>query len=133
MRGITTYAGIPLSAAAHESAAAWLPDEWVATPPFASAVPTGKHLVSLYAVTPYEAFIGDPGASLSFANTAALAPGTTLDLLALGSLSWLDGPPAGTLGRIGAAHVSTDGKSITSDVPIRFLSWFALATQGPTP
>jgi hypothetical protein len=37
VRGMTTVAGMPLSPAAHESAAAWLPEEWVATPRPASA------------------------------------------------------------------------------------------------
>src|SRR5580692_8741208 len=36
VRGMTTVAGIPLRPAAHDRAAAWFPDEWVATPRAAS-------------------------------------------------------------------------------------------------
>lgn len=78
----------------------------------------GETLTALYAIVPDEAEIHPP-ATVRFPNAAKLAPGTPVELLAIGNLVTAKKPPPetlrpGTLGVIGTGRVSADGAFVES-------------------
>lgn len=73
----------------------------------------GETLSALYVIMPDESKI-DPPATVRFPNTAKLAPGSTVELLAIGNLVTAKLFAPGTLGVIGAGRVTADGTTVES-------------------
>ena len=68
---------------------------------------------ALWALAPFETGFSAK-VPVTLANTTALAAGTAVELQVMGGLV-LDSPPAGHLVHAAFAHVSPDGKTITTD------------------
>jgi len=90
---------------------------------------------ALYALEPFESSYETPGANakqamvrLSFANTAKLAAGSAVDVLALGTYIYPDWIPPASFTKVASAHVSMDGKTIAMDTGegVPYLTWFAI-------
>lgn len=73
----------------------------------------GETLTALYAIVPDEAEI-DPPATVRFPNVAKLAPGTAVELVAIGNLVTAKKFRPGTLGVIGTGRVAADGAFVES-------------------
>lgn len=73
----------------------------------------GESLSALYVITPANSKI-DPPATVRFPNTAKLAAGRAVELLAIGSLVTANKFRPGTLGVIGTGRVSVDGTVVES-------------------
>jgi hypothetical protein len=94
---------------------------------------------ALYAFEPFEvSFETAPAPAkpvnvrLSFANTAKIAAGAAMDVLALGSYIYPDWIPAAAFAKVAKAHVSGDGSRIDLDPGegLPYLTWVAVR---PTP
>jgi hypothetical protein len=87
-------------------------------------------LKALYACSPFEISFMQK-VSLTIDNTAAFPAGSAVEILSLGGL--VNGsPPAGHLKHAASAHVSADGKTITTDAGegVSELTWLAVK-EGP--
>lgn len=73
----------------------------------------GETVTALYAIVPDEAEI-DPPATVRFPNVAKLAPGTAVELVAIGNLVTAKKFRPGTLGVIGTGRVAADGAFVES-------------------
>jgi hypothetical protein len=89
-------------------------------------------IAALYALEPFESTFELPSAPnvpvnvrLSFANSAKLAAGSAVDLLALGSYVYPDWIPPATFQKVASGHVSADGATITLDPGqgLPYLTW----------
>jgi hypothetical protein len=98
--------------------------------PLAEAPPFARvpGLASLVAIAPFGTSIA-PGARVTLANDAHLAPGAAVDLF-VHTTTFGDGPWAGFI-RVASAHVSADGASIRSDdgQSIPELSWIGVVPK----
>jgi hypothetical protein len=90
---------------------------------------------AMYALEPFESSFDYPAprsmaalVRLSFANTAALAAGTPVDVLALGSYVYPDWVKPAAFEKVASAHVSADGSRIELDPGegLPHLTWIAL-------
>jgi len=108
-----------------------LPGPAAARPAFLDGIAPAALPAALYAVTPHEALLDGDGGHLAFDNAAALPPSAAVELQALGTSTLPGGPPPGTLGVVGAGHVTADGTRIVIDTPVRSLTWFGLHAKGP--
>ena len=90
---------------------------------------------ALYALEPFESSFEYPGAHpmpalvrLSFVNTASIAAGAAVDVLALGTYVYPEWVAPAALEKVASAHVSADGSSIELDPGegLPHLTWIAL-------
>ncbi|MCA9640376.1 MAG: hypothetical protein H6718_14150 [Polyangiaceae bacterium] len=95
-------------------------------------------LFALYAIGPFEARFSEPGppkvsreARLSFPNSAGLAAGSAVEVLALGSYLFPDWVYPGTFAVVAEASVTTDGQRIELPVGtgLPYLTWFGLRSK----
>ncbi|MCA9627306.1 MAG: carboxypeptidase regulatory-like domain-containing protein [Myxococcales bacterium] len=95
-------------------------------------------LFALYAIGPFEARFSEPGppkvsreARLSFPNAPGLAPGSAVEVLALGSYLFPEWVYPGRFEVVAEASVSSDGQRIEllpgSGLP--YLTWFGLRSK----
>lgn len=70
-------------------------------------------LLALYFVAPDNSYFTTPG-TVRFPNTTQLAPGTAVELMALGNMGTTTVIEAGTFGVVGTGRVSTDGAYVES-------------------
>jgi hypothetical protein len=75
---------------------------------------TPSDLLGLYFVGPDNSHFEVPGL-VRFPNTTQLAPGTVVDLMALGNMGTTTVIEAGTWGVVGSGRVSSDGMHVESD------------------
>jgi hypothetical protein len=73
----------------------------------------GETLTALYVIVPDESEINPP-ATVRFPNTAKLAAGSPVELLAIGNLVTAKLFRSGTLGVIGTGRVTSDGDFVES-------------------
>ncbi|HVW27305.1 MAG TPA: hypothetical protein VHC69_18195 [Polyangiaceae bacterium] len=92
-------------------------------------------LRAVYALEPFESSFEYPGAHpmpalvrLSFVNTAAIAAGAAVDVLALGTYVYPEWVTPAALEKVASAHVSADGSRIELDPGegLPHLTWIAL-------
>ncbi len=88
-------------------------------PPLATG---GAAPAVLYAVGPMDTGLREL-ATLELPNVTSSAPGTRVEIVAVGTHASANTPPIGVLARIDDGHVSSDGRRITADHGIRFISW----------
>jgi hypothetical protein len=102
-------------------------------------VDPGLGVKALYAFEPFEASFETAttpatqvNVRLSFANTSKMAPGTPIDVLALGSYIYPDWIPAAAFAKVAKGHVSADGSRVDLDPGegLPYLTWVAVR---PTP
>jgi hypothetical protein len=98
-------------------------DRW---PPF---VDPAAPPVALYALSPSETVFATPTA-LAFPNVAGLAPGTEVEVLALGNAASEGQPPAGVFARVDTGVVSADGARVVARTGLRWLSWVGYREVG---
>jgi len=96
-------------------------------PDFAKAVSAE----ALYAIAPAEA-TASKKIALTIANAANLPAGAAIDVLVVGSDYVSSSPTVGIMSVVAAAHVSADGKTITTDPGegITSINWLALRRRG---
>ena len=81
---------------------------------------------ALFALSPFEVAFSQK-AALQFANGQGWPAGSAVDVEAMGGLIGGE-PPAGNFTRVAAAHVSADGKTISTDAGegVLGLTWVSL-------
>ncbi|HVU02608.1 MAG TPA: hypothetical protein VHE30_12690 [Polyangiaceae bacterium] len=104
---------------------------------FGSWVPAGS--VAAFALGPFESYQAAADGTtvptrLAFDNTAKLSPGTSVDVLALGTYlhpSWI---PPGRFAKVASAVVASDGKTVelSPGDGLLYLTWAALVPTGGT-
>jgi hypothetical protein len=89
----------------------------------------------MYALEPFESSYEIPGTPakpanvrLTFANSAKLAAGAAVDVLALGTYIYPDWLTPATFQKVASAHVSADGSKVEldKDEGLPYLTWVAL-------
>jgi hypothetical protein len=96
-------------------------------------------LFALYAFAPFEAGFeleasGEPaGGHLIFVNTTALAAGTEVEVLALGTYQYDTCVTPAAFDAVATARVSNDGTTIDMDAGdgLRYLTWVGLRVKAP--
>ena len=83
-------------------------------PPYEGASP-----VVMYAISPSDTTLGAP-APVEFPNTVGLAPGTLVEVVAVGNHASAGNPPVGVLGAIDVGRVSPDGQRVVAQSGLRF-------------
>lgn len=86
------------------------------------ALPGMDKVEALWATYPSDVSF-DPPAMLRLPNTANLAPGTQVDIMAIGTSIGFD-PYPGSLAKVDDGVVSPDGSYISTTVGVSTLAWF---------
>ena len=72
-----------------------------------------------YAIAPSDAVLRAP-AAVEFPNVSGLAPGTAVEIVAVGNHASNARPPIGVLDRVDTGRVSSDGRRVVADTGLRF-------------
>ncbi len=90
----------------------------------------GRAPAVMYAISPSDSVLSAP-AAVEFPNVSGLAPGATVEIVAVGNHASHGRPAVGVLGRIDTGRVSSDGRRVVAAAGLRFFGTVGYRTVTP--
>ncbi len=90
----------------------------------------GRAPAVMYAISPSDSVLSAP-AAVEFPNVSGLAPGATVEIVAVGNHASHGRPAVGVLERIDTGRVSSDGRRVVAAAGLRFFGTVGYRTVTP--